>query len=158
VKRVICGLSPDGPATVIAVEEFSEPFEENSSRGPGLRVKEIWATDEPTLATEDLTARPGSLVEMPVGATRFRLVALPGGEAGADLPMGMVRTDTIDYCFVLKGEIDVVMEDGTEVSLFPGDSIVQLGGAHRWRRRIAEPTTLVAFATGVERPKGVEPQ
>ncbi|NSZ60062.1 cupin domain-containing protein (plasmid) [Agrobacterium tumefaciens] len=57
---------------------------------------------------------------------------------------GMHRTDSIDYGVVLDGEIWLEVDDGREVQLKAGDTIVQLGGRHAWRNK-SDRTTTVAF-------------
>jgi hypothetical protein len=148
VKRVICGLQAEGPSTILGIEELPD-LGERASRGLGLQVKDVWATDGPSLATEDLTERPGSITEVPIGGTRFRLVTFPGGAAGENA-VGMHKTETIDYGLVIEGEIDLVMEDGSEVAVFPGDCVVQLGAVHLWRRRNEKPTTVAFVMIGAE--------
>jgi uncharacterized cupin superfamily protein len=41
------------------------------------------------------------------------------------------RTRSIDYAFVLEGEIDMLLDD-TEVRLRAGDILVQQGTNHAW--------------------------
>ena len=148
MKRVICGGQPDGSSTVIGVEELVDRFEERVARGMRLRVRELWATEGPSLATIDRSARVGDAAQVSVGATRFRLVTYPGVERGSPVAMHLHRTDTIDYVLVLEGAIDLVMEDGSEAALVPGDCVVQLGGVHLWRLRTAEATTLAFVMIG----------
>ena len=48
---------------------------------------------------------------------------------------GMHTTDTIDFEVVLEGTIVLELDDGAEVTLNPGDTVVQNGTRHRWRNR-----------------------
>jgi mannose-6-phosphate isomerase-like protein (cupin superfamily) len=57
----------------------------------------------------------------------------------------MQKTRTFDFCFVLKGEIVLVLDDD-EVSLKAGDSVVQRGTNHAWSNRSTEPA-VVAIAS-----------
>ena len=49
-----------------------------------------------------------------------------------DTEVGMHHTDSVDFDVVLKGSIDLILDDGTH-SLAPGDSVVMTGIDHAWR-------------------------
>jgi len=51
-----------------------------------------------------------------------------------DVP-GMHRTATLDYDVVIEGTIVLELDDGVEVTLGPGDIVVQNGTRHRWHNR-----------------------
>ena len=46
---------------------------------------------------------------------------------------GMHATDTIDFEVVLEGTIVLELDDGAEVTLHAGDTVVQNGTRHRWK-------------------------
>jgi hypothetical protein len=48
---------------------------------------------------------------------------------------GMHTTDTTDFEIVLSGQVVRELDDGAEVTLSPGDPVVQNGTRHRWRTR-----------------------
>jgi uncharacterized cupin superfamily protein len=50
----------------------------------------------------------------------------------------MQKTRTVDFCFVLDGEITLVL-DAEEVALKAGDVVVQRGTRHAWSNRSANP-------------------
>jgi quercetin dioxygenase-like cupin family protein len=54
----------------------------------------------------------------------------------------MHRTDSIDYAVVLSGEIDMQLDDGTEVHLRAGDVLVQRGTIHNWINRGTAPCVM----------------
>ncbi len=60
-----------------------------------------------------------------------------------DHATGMHNTNSIEIGYVIEGEI-VLRQDGDEVTLRPGDCIVQNGARHAWSNRTAEPC-LVGF-------------
>ena len=54
-------------------------------------------------------------------------------------------TDTLDYVTVLSGQVTLVV-GGSEVTLGPGDSVVQQPGVpHDWQNRSAERAVLVGI-------------
>jgi uncharacterized cupin superfamily protein len=63
----------------------------------------------------------------------------------------MHTTDTVDYVTILSGEIWLVLDDGAEVHLEPGDCVVQNGTQHAWHNRNPEPCVLVTVMVGAER-------
>jgi mannose-6-phosphate isomerase-like protein (cupin superfamily) len=54
---------------------------------------------------------------------------------------GMHKTSTVDYIIVLRGEVTLVLDEG-EVTLKPGDCVVQRGTNHDWVVRGSEPVLL----------------
>ena len=65
----------------------------------------------------------------PPGGSRVAVIDFPPGNKPA-----MHRTETIDYVFVLSGEIDMDMDDST-VHMKAGDVMVQRGTNHSWVNR-----------------------
>ncbi len=61
------------------------------------------------------------------------------------------RTDTTDFGILLSGNVVIELDDGAEVSLYPGDVVVQNGTRHRWRVVGDVPATLAAFIIGALR-------
>jgi uncharacterized cupin superfamily protein len=50
----------------------------------------------------------------------------------------MQRTQTLDFCLILEGEITLVL-DTEEVYLKAGDTVVQRGTNHAWSNRSGRP-------------------
>ena len=61
---------------------------------------------------------------------------------------GMHTTATIDFEVVLAGNPVLELDDGAEVTLAPGDTVVQNGTRHRWHNRGTEPATMAVFIVG----------
>jgi quercetin dioxygenase-like cupin family protein len=68
----------------------------------------------------------------------------------ADEP-GMHTTDTIDFEYVISGELWLELDDGEEVHLRAGDTVVQNGTRHAWHNRGAEPCRCVVISIGAHR-------
>jgi quercetin dioxygenase-like cupin family protein len=64
---------------------------------------------------------------------------------------GMHRTDTTDFGVVLSGNLALQLDDGAEVSLSPGDVLIENGTRHRWRVVGDVPATLASFIIGAQR-------
>ena len=56
---------------------------------------------------------------------------------------GMHRTDTIDIGVVVSGHVRVEAEDGSSVTLRPGDVYVQNGAMHAWHEDPDDPALVV---------------
>jgi len=54
----------------------------------------------------------------------------------------MQRTASLDFCYVLEGEITLVL-DTEEVNLKEGDAVVQRGTNHAWSNRSDKPCIVV---------------
>ena len=51
----------------------------------------------------------------------------------------------------ISGEVVLELDDGAEVTLRPGDTVVQNGTRHAWRNRTSEPAVLVVVLVGAKR-------
>jgi uncharacterized cupin superfamily protein len=56
----------------------------------------------------------------------------------------MHSNETVDYTVIVSGEIDMLLEDGSEVHLRAGDVVVQRATKHDWVNRGTVPC-VVAF-------------
>ncbi len=62
---------------------------------------------------------------------------------------GMHKTDSVDYAFVLSGEIDMLLDD-SEVHLTAGDVVIQRGTYHAWVNRGTEPCRIAFVLIGAD--------
>jgi hypothetical protein len=77
-------------------------------------------------------------------AAYFRAAGSPAASVSGPHPY-MQKTETLDFCFVLDGEVVLVTDTG-EAALKRGDMVVQRGTSHAWSNRSAAPAT-VAIAS-----------
>jgi hypothetical protein len=63
-------------------------------------------------------------------------------------PDGMHRTTSVDYGVVLEGEVWLEVDDGAQVRLTPGDTVVQVAARHAWRNKTKAPATVAFVLTG----------
>ena len=134
----------------------------------GGGFQELWVTEVRGLSALGLIADrigdgfpffPGP------GDTRFRIVRLvPGyleraaeapareGEPGADVleadAPGMHTTDSVDFGVVLRGEVELELDDGQTRVLRAGDCFVQRATRHRWRPVGDEPLEMAVAMMG----------
>jgi mannose-6-phosphate isomerase-like protein (cupin superfamily) len=142
----------------------------------GAELHHLWGSDGP-MTYPDAGVEPNTAGHFPaVGGFRFSMFTLPpSGDAksgGVDVEHGvaelqellpgladvmdpdapgMHRTDTTDFEVVLSGRVVLELDDGAEVTLGPGDTVVQNGTRHRWRNPYAEPVVVAVFIVGAHR-------
>jgi quercetin dioxygenase-like cupin family protein len=149
LRRVVTGHDANNVAKVIL-----DGAPTNARHGAAGNVSTlIWCTDSAPADiavgedVEDMGARKLGTSPPPNG-TRVTVIDFPPGNKPA-----MHRTETIDYVFVLAGEIDMDMDDST-VRLKQGDTMVQRGTNHSWVNRSEKPARL-AFVLVDAKPLGI---
>ena len=164
MRRVVTGHDASGRAVVLFDGESPHRFV--LEKAGGLKLTEMWETrGSPADNSGSGDAGDHERRIEPVGAgSVFRVIEYPPdrerlktldpdrffhamGAKAADAATrrhpGMHRTNTIDYCVILSGEIWAVLDD-SEVLLRAGDVLVQRGTNHAWSNRTEEPC-LIAF-------------
>lgn len=148
MNRVITGYDESGAPAIIRQGE--PPVVIHAGR---YTTTELWVSDGgPIGATSaDNSTREWAL-EPPPGGACFRIVEIAPADAGdgtgaADAEHEGFQeahaTDTLDYVTVLRGEVTLLV-GGAEVTLGPGDSVVQQPGVpHDWQNRTAETAVMV---------------
>ena len=74
------------------------------------------------------------------------------GAVGTRKPPDAHDRHTVDYGFLLGGEISLELDDGKVVAPKPGDVVVQNGTRHAWRNPGTKPATLFFVLIGARRP------
>ena len=149
IRRVVTGHDEAHVAKVILDAPAT-----NSRLGAAGNVSTlIWCTDSTPAdiavgeTAEDMGARKLGTAP-PANGTRVTVIDFPPGNKPS-----MHRTETIDYVFVLAGEIDMDMDDST-VTLKAGDVMVQRGTNHSWVNRSTAPARL-GFVLVDAKPLGI---
>ncbi|HVA07930.1 MAG TPA: cupin domain-containing protein [Acidimicrobiales bacterium] len=173
MRRVVTGQTADGKSVVVS-DSHVEPTE--VSLLPGYVFHRMWGSDAPPSLPTD-GSPPGAPGYFPsadgyrfafftVGADAiafpedFDLAGaldeleckLPGlaGVMEPDQP-GMHTTDTVDIDLVVSGEVWLELDDGVEVQLQAGDSVIQNGTRHAWHNRGTEPAVIFVALLGAHR-------
>ncbi|MBM3408486.1 MAG: cupin domain-containing protein [Betaproteobacteria bacterium] len=138
IRRVVTGHDDNGKA-IVMIDEVCQHFRQG--RGNAF-VCNIWTTDTVPANNDgdhDGGKREGKFTMIENGSV-FRILDFrPGVEAR------MHRTDSIDYLVVMKGEIDMELDDGVEVHLKAGDVMVQRGTIHNWINRGTETCVIAVI-------------
>lgn len=173
LRRIVTGLDRDGrssvaidagAAKVLAVDEAGLAEIWAAALGPALLA------GEDRLANDDVRLEPGK------GALKVRWFTVPrenedaspadreaqaafafaacGASAArvdtARHPM-MHKTETLDVIIMVRGEVDLLLDDGEAKSLKPGDVVIQRATNHAWVNRGAETALLVAVLVNAEK-------
>ena len=170
IRRVVTGHGPDGRARVASDQDVEAIA---VALVPGAEFHRLWGADEaPAFPDDGSPGLPHGYLP-PVGGFRFCLFSVPPQstrraedidvaeaflECERKLPglartlerrhPGMHTTDTVDFGFVVSGEVWLQLDDGEEVQLRVGDAIVQNGTRHAWSNRSSSPCSIVAFIAG----------
>lgn len=174
LRRVVTGHNAHGKS-IIELDEG--PAKQLEANGSGLF--EIWqsrglpASDNQVFrdyAAEDELAlcppadaikvrwfavppeNPNASDEEKEAAAAFGFAAVHAEHARVDTsrhPM-MHKTKSVDYIILIKGEVDLLVDDGEAKSLKPGDVVIQRGTNHAWVNHGSEPALLVAVLADAE--------
>jgi mannose-6-phosphate isomerase-like protein (cupin superfamily) len=157
VRRVVTGHTADGTAVVVS-DEVVAAFPIGAA-GSGATL--VWGRDDTAHFPDDGSQpRMSASFPRPGGCALAIMDLAPTGDAfhefvrdglsewaEADAP-GMHRTATLDYDIVLEGTIGLELDDGVEVTLAPGDIVVQNGTRHRWHNRGETVAKLMSITIG----------
>jgi len=176
VRRVVTGDNAQGKAVFL-----SDELRQSNAPAPGATARlQQWMTEttpEP-FTGKDITDRIKG-TNPPLTGSHFRIIEFPPqtgpdpdmkdpavkkraeemhkqmgvevGPLGAHRSPGMHRTFSIDYALILKGEIDMLLDD-SEVRCKTGDVIVQQGTNHAWVNRSGKPCLVAFILIGADVP------
>jgi len=165
IRRVVTGHNEQGRSIFIVDGNATSVY---SPKGqPNVGMTDLWIQDTAPAdnsgnrdtAPKTVTLMPpdkGSVcrvVQFPPDAER-NFAAMPehfqGMDAGDFLAKDKARhpafhkTNSLDYIFVLKGEIWALVDE-EEVLLREGDCLIQRGTSHAWSNRSSEPCLVAAI-------------
>jgi len=161
-RRIVTGHDERDRSVVLSDGE--SPFSFFLEKAGGLQLTELWETRSSPADNSGASdaADHERRIEPIHGGTVFRIIEYPpdrvrvkslapeeffarmgvqAADAASRRHPGMHKTDTVDYCIVLSGEIWAVLDE-TEVRLRAGDCLIQRGTNHAWSNRTDEPCTI----------------
>ena len=176
-RRVVTGHSPDSKA-VFASDSIVEP---HVASGIGFEFLKLWGAEFPPSFPD--AGSPSAYRDYfpPLGGFRFGIFTIPAMRAtplakeerkiayarmeemfpGLPAHMestspGMHTSDSIDFGYVISGNIWLELDDGSMKELHAGDTYVQNGTRHAWRNRSSEPCSILVVLIGTSRePSGL---
>lgn len=171
VRRVVTGHTKKGKSIIASDMQIEgiTPFW-------GDEFHQLWGADVIPTFPDDGSPRQSHGYFPPVGGFRFGLFTvapadyeipkqideekelrefeetlpgiLPLIEPGSS---GMHTTNTIDFEYIISGEVWLELDDGVEIHLRPGDTVVQNGTRHAWHNKGTEPCRIVVCIIGALR-------
>jgi len=179
IRRVTTGHDARGKAVFVSDSEVEG---DTFAQMPGAAFHRLWGADQAPKFPDSGSPPMYSDYFPPPGGFRFMTFTVaPGGQARLTpeerralyegfrsmLPglaehmernsPSMHTTDTIDFEYIVSGEVWLELDDGACVRLRAGDTVVQNGTRHAWRNKGSEPCHIVVFMVGVPRaPSGLE--
>jgi hypothetical protein len=173
IRRVVTGQRADGKSVFVSDEQV-EPI--TVSLLPGAAFHQLWASDATVQLPTDGAAPVAPGYFPPAAGFRFGVFTLgpdtvttpegmdfgaalaevaqklPGlAEAMEPAAPGMHTTDTVDYDFVLSGEVWLELDDGAQLQLRAGDCVIQNGTRHAWRNKSSGPCVIAVALIGARR-------
>jgi mannose-6-phosphate isomerase-like protein (cupin superfamily) len=173
VRRVVTG-QVDGGKSVFVSDELVEPV--TVQLLPGAEFHRLWGADDTPKLPTDGTPTSQQQYFPPPNGFRWGFFTLPpatdavlgdidfaaamveleeklpgmAGHMEPDAP-GMHTTHTVDFEVVLSGEVVLELDDGAEVTLKQGDTVVQNGTRHAWHNRGDVPVVIAVGIIGAIR-------
>jgi mannose-6-phosphate isomerase-like protein (cupin superfamily) len=164
VRRVVTGHDASGKSVFVSDEAVAPQ--------PVTEFHRLWGGDKTPQFPDDGSMPEHHMYFPPIGGFRFGMFSIPPDSvAGSDIEgaagladieaeapgllrymdlsdPGMHATDTIDFEVVLEGTVILELDDGAEVTLHPGDTVVQNGTRHRWKNGGDTTARLAVFMCG----------
>ncbi|KAJ5363872.1 uncharacterized protein N7496_009585 [Penicillium cataractarum] len=142
IRRLVTGHDTQGNAIVWKDEEIKASQAEH---GPFLT--RIWSSSElpPDVnTTDDLGLVDTGLANK---GTICRIVDFPPKS------VGMVhRSITLDYIYVLEGEVTLTLDDGSKTKVGKGNIVVQQGTMHGWDNETSNWARLLCVLISAKAP------
>jgi quercetin dioxygenase-like cupin family protein len=135
-RRIVTGHDAEGRSVVLS----DEPTPKSLDIGTAA-FHEIWITEQmpvPIAADEPETTDRPVRVPPPANGVMVRFTEMA---PGAESPMH--RTETVDVGVVIEGETWLLLDDGSETRVGPGDAVVQRGTMHAWANRSDRPVRML---------------
>jgi quercetin dioxygenase-like cupin family protein len=130
VRRVVTGHDSDARPVILA----DEMFDTEAIPSGAAEYVDLWNGRALPLDNNELYDCRHDPDAPLAGASIVRIVDLAPGGASQ-----MHRTNTLDYCVLISGELELELEGAVTTRLKPGEIVVQRGTMHLWRN--PSPTT-----------------
>jgi quercetin dioxygenase-like cupin family protein len=135
-RRIVTGHDASGKSVVL-----SDTASPKTTDIGTAAFHEIWVTEGMPVQIPASEAEPTDRpirVGPPANGVMIRVTEM---EPGAESPMH--RTETLDVGIVLEGETWLLLDDGSQTRVGPGDAVVQRGTNHAWANRSDRPVRMV---------------
>ncbi|MFL5846631.1 MAG: cupin domain-containing protein [Solirubrobacteraceae bacterium] len=175
MRRVVSGQQADGKSVFVSDEDVDLV---NPVLFGGNEIWKIWQSDTAPKLPTDGSPPAGPAFFPPDGGFRLSLWTIPAAtatppaiddmdaavaEAEEVFPgittaltdnEGMHQSDTLDWIYVVSGEVTLTLDSGEEKTLHQGDSLIQNGTNHAWSNRSDEKVLMLLAMLGGSREGG----
>jgi quercetin dioxygenase-like cupin family protein len=134
VQRIVTGHDAQGRA--VFKSEDVTPTKMIPSGDAAFLL--IWTTE--TVPADNNDETDGRLRDAGLTLNQGSVIRIVDMLPGKESPMH--RTNSIDYGIVMKGEIELELEDGAKRIVREGGIIIQRGTNHLWRNVTDQPTRI----------------
>ncbi|MCO5072998.1 MAG: cupin domain-containing protein [Rhizobiaceae bacterium] len=164
IRRIVTGHDANGKSVIISNADSTAVYSPDGQ--PNVGMTDLWVQSEfpASNAGNEDTTTAGVKLSPPKNGSVCRVVEIPpdaernfagmhdyfsGMGAGDNLSKEKPRhpafhtTSTLDYIFILQGEIYALVDEG-EVLMRQGDCLIQRGTSHAWSNRSDKPCLLGA--------------
>jgi hypothetical protein len=174
VRRLVTGQSAAGMSAIVS-DEHVQPI--TVGLIPGAEFHALWGSDTPHHLPANTTSGGKTQTWFPpAGGFRFGLVTLPPDAEASKLDMpidaafaefrqklpgmletmepenpGMHMSDTIDFVYIVSGEIWLDLGDGAPTRVSAGECVIQNGTRHAWRNSSTAPCVMAVALIGTPR-------
>jgi mannose-6-phosphate isomerase-like protein (cupin superfamily) len=146
-RRIVTGHNQAGEA--IFVEDEVCANRHAIKNIPTFATTELWKTSMAPVDNSDIqpvdSAAGAFVLNPPASGSVFRIVEFVPDRVWKDddyVPDMMHRTPSLDYAYVIRGEIYAVL-DKQEKLMREGDVLIQRGTNHAWANRSSEPCVVL---------------
>ena len=162
-RRLTTGINLETNESLIIADESVNrliPY----AKYPSFQIQELFYSEECPLSLTTRHIVKEYDIDLPEKAIRFLKVRMPTKteitadlvRAGEPIPedwhkFNLHRTDSIDYIYILSGNITCVV--GTKTTeLSAGDFVVQISPEHTWLNDSDEPCYMLCIMIGIAAP------
>ena len=170
---IVTGRNKAGKSVIVSKDTVHAV---SAALAPGYEFYRLWGSDSVPALPSDGTPPAQPRYFPPQNGFRFGMFTLPPTTTVAIAPVstpasvaefdhklpgmgevlepdhpGMHTTDTVDFDVVVFGEVVMELDDGAEVLLKAGDSVIQNGTRHAWHNRSSQKAMIAFSLIGAER-------
>lgn len=151
-RLVITSQAADGTSIFRTDETFEafSPFGPSKSSFSTFDTRDVVPVSNDNTENDDNSPGAAATVQKiprcPPGGTLFCVTNLPPRYS-----VPMHRTQSLDYCVVMSGEIVLALDGGAEKTVRAGEFIIQGGANHQWINRTDEPCRIAFVMVGADK-------
>lgn len=158
IRKLVTGIDANGKSVFLEDTQVSPMFPYPAF--PGFGVAELFYTEQNPQPINVQEKKQVYSLELPAGAFRLCICHIPPlssliagvRQAGTlienENTFMMHKTQSIDYVYVIKGEVLLRLDSGDEQLLKPGNCVIQKGAMHTWHNLTTEPCEILGVMVG----------